>query len=180
MILELETYEVLDDRFYGVRGDAALATHHTGCRWAEGPAYFPAHRTVVWSDIPNDRLLRYDELSGTVTVFRSPAGHPNGNTVDAHGRLVTCEHSNRRVTRTEHDGALTVIADRKRLADLERLVARHAAMAVGLELMRELGLGYRMVYPGTTSAAIWSRGALHDMPAGHVMGVPADLGALAR
>ena len=114
MILELETYEVLDDRFYGIRGDATLTTLHTGCRWAEGPAYFPAHRTVVWSDIPNDRLLRYDELSGAVSVFRSPAGHPNGNTVDAHGRLITCEHSNRRVTRTEHDGSVKVLADRYR------------------------------------------------------------------
>src|SRR3954454_24094092 len=112
MILELETYDVLDDRFYAVRGDAALTTHYTGCRWAEGPAYFPAHRTVVWSDIPNDRLLRFDELSETVSVFRTPAGHPNGNTTDAQGRLVTCEHSNRRITRTEHDGSITVLADR--------------------------------------------------------------------
>ena len=114
MILELETYEVLDDRFYGVRGDATLTTHYSGCRWAEGPAYFPAHRTVVWSDIPNDRLLRFDEVSETVSVFRSPAGHPNGNTTDAQGRLITCEHSNRRVTRTEHDGSITVLADRNR------------------------------------------------------------------
>jgi gluconolactonase len=112
MVLELETYAVLDDRFYAVRGDAALTTHYTGCRWAEGPAYFPAHRTLVWSDIPNDRLLRYDEVSGVVSVFRTPAGHPNGNTLDAQGRLVTCEHSHRRVTRTEHDGTITVIADR--------------------------------------------------------------------
>jgi gluconolactonase len=112
MILDLPTYEVLDDRFYAVRGDATLTTHYAGCRWAEGPAYFPAHRSVVWSDIPNDRLLRLDELSGTVSVFRTPAGHPNGNTTDAQGRLITCEHSNRRVTRTEHDGSVTVLADR--------------------------------------------------------------------
>lgn len=115
MILELETYEVLDDRFYAVRGDATLTTHYARCRWAEGPAYFPAHRSVVWSDIPYDRLLRFDELSGTVSVFRTPAGHPNGNTTDAQGRLITCEHSNRRVTRTEHDGSVTVLADRARL-----------------------------------------------------------------
>ena len=66
----------------------------------------------MWSDIPNDRLLRWDETTGTVGVFRSPAGHPNGNTIDAEGRLVTCEQGNRRVTRTEHDGTVTVIADR--------------------------------------------------------------------
>ena len=111
MILELDTYQVLDDRFYAVRGDAALTTHYTGCRWAEGPAYFPAHRTLVWSDIPNDRLLRLDETTGTVGVFRHPAGHPNGNTVDPQGRLVTCEHSHRRVTRTEPDGTISVLAD---------------------------------------------------------------------
>lgn len=110
-MLELDTYQVLDDRFNAVRGDAALATHYTDCRWAEGPAYFPAHRTVVWSDIPNDRLLRLDETTGTVGVLRQPAGHPNGNTVDAQGRLLTCEHGNRRVTRTEHDGTITVLAE---------------------------------------------------------------------
>lgn len=111
MILELDTYQVLDDRFYAIRGDAALTTHFTGCRWAEGPAYFPAHRTVVWSDIPNDRLLRLDETTGTVGVLRQPAGYPNGNTVDSQGRLVTCEHANRRVVRTEHDGTITVLAE---------------------------------------------------------------------
>lgn len=109
--LELETYQVLDQRFYAIRGDAALRVHFDECRWAEGPAYFPAHRTLVWSDIPNDRLLRYDETTDVVGVFRHPAGHPNGNTVDAQGRLVTCEHSGRRVSRTEHDGSITVIAD---------------------------------------------------------------------
>lgn len=110
-MLELDTYQVLDDRFNAVRGDATLATHYTGCRWAEGPAYFPAHRTVVWSDIPNDRLLRLDETTGTVGVLRQPAGYPNGNTVDAQGRLLTCEHGNRRVTRTEHDGTITVLVE---------------------------------------------------------------------
>lgn len=111
-MLELDTYQVLDTRFYAVRGDATLSTHYEGCRWAEGPAYFPAHRAVVWSDIPNDRLLRFDEATGSVGVLRQPAGHPNGNTVDAQGRLVTCEHGNRRVTRTEHDGSLTIVAER--------------------------------------------------------------------
>jgi gluconolactonase len=85
---------------------------HEGCRWAEGPAYFPAGRYLVWSDIPNDRMLRFDEPTGTVGVFRHPAGYSNGNTVDPKGRLVTCEHGYRRVTRTEHDGRITVIADR--------------------------------------------------------------------
>jgi gluconolactonase len=110
---ELETFVTLDERF-GVcfKATARLERLYDGCRWAEGPAYFPAGRYLVWSDIPNDRMLRWDETTGTVGVFRQPAGYSNGNTVDRLGRLVTCEHGNRRVTRTEHDGAITVIADR--------------------------------------------------------------------
>jgi gluconolactonase len=73
--------------------------------------YFAASRTLVWSDIPNDRLLRWDETTCTAGVLRQPAGHPNGDTLDRHGRLVTCEHSNRRVTGTGHDGTVTVLAD---------------------------------------------------------------------
>ena len=106
-------YEILDDRFRGCFVMAARVEKlFEGCRWAEGPAWFPAHRSVVWSDIPNDRMLRFDEASGAVSVFRHPAGYTNGHTVDRQGRLVSCEHGNRRVTRTEHDGSITVIADR--------------------------------------------------------------------
>jgi gluconolactonase len=83
-----------------------------GTRWAEGPAYFPAGRYLVWSDIPNDRILRWDEPTGHVGVFRSPAGYTNGHTVDREGRLVSCSHGARRVERTEHDGSITTIADR--------------------------------------------------------------------
>jgi gluconolactonase len=102
----------LDRRFARlVNSNARLERLYEGCRWAEGPAYFPAGRYLVWSDIPNDRMLRYDETSGAVSVFRHPAGYSNGNTVDREGRLVTCEHGNRRVSRTEHDGTVTVIAD---------------------------------------------------------------------
>ncbi|MET0529974.1 MAG: SMP-30/gluconolactonase/LRE family protein [Microvirga sp.] len=102
---------VLDDRFKRlIIGSACLEKLADGCRWAEGPAYFPAGRFLIWSDVPNDRLMRFDETSNTVSVFRSPSGYANGNTVDRQGRLVTCEHGNRRVTRTEHDGSITVIA----------------------------------------------------------------------
>ncbi|WP_162820518.1 SMP-30/gluconolactonase/LRE family protein, partial [Microvirga calopogonii] len=102
---------VLDERFQHLfKGSARLEKLAEGCRWSEGPAYFPAGRYVVWSDIPNDRMMRFDETSGTVSVFRHPAGYSNGNTVDRQGRLVTCEHGNRRVTRTEHDGSITVLA----------------------------------------------------------------------
>ncbi len=108
-------YEMLDDRFRTGRcmnGDEALEVLFTGCRWAEGPIYVPAWRQVVWSDIPNDRMLRWDEETGDVSVFRRAAGHTNGNTLDREGRLITCEQGNRRVTRTEHDGTITVLADR--------------------------------------------------------------------
>ncbi|MBC9729426.1 SMP-30/gluconolactonase/LRE family protein [Streptomyces sp. TRM68367] len=108
-------YQVIDERFRTGRcaaGDSKLEPLFEACRWAEGPVYVPAGRYLVWSDIPNDRLLRWDETTGTVGVFRSPAGHPNGNTLDNEGRLVTCEQGNHRVTRTEHDGSVTVIAER--------------------------------------------------------------------
>jgi gluconolactonase len=106
------TFEVLDERFRACFNRHARLDHlYDGCRWAEGPAYFPAGRHLVWSDIPNDRMLRYDEATDAVAVFRSPAGYTNGHTVDRIGRLVSCEHGNRRVTRTEHDGSITVLAD---------------------------------------------------------------------
>ena len=108
------TLEVLDERFRAVKGDHWMQRLYTGCRWTEGPAYFPAGRYLVFSDIPNDRMLRYDETTGAVGVFRAPAGYTNGHTVDRQGRLISCEHGNRRVTRTEPDGSITVLADRYR------------------------------------------------------------------
>jgi gluconolactonase len=116
MTVELPVrFEAFDDRFRAGRcmnGDAGFEVLYSGCRWAEGPIYVPAWRQLIWSDIPNDRMLRWDEASGAVSVFRDRAGHPNGNTLDRQGRLVTCEQGNRRVTRTEHDGTITVLADR--------------------------------------------------------------------
>lgn len=105
-------FEVLDERF------AAMFAAHihverlwTGARWCEGPAWFAAGRYLIWSDIPNNRMMRWDETDGSVSVFRAPSQNSNGNTVDRQGRLVTCEHLTRRVTRTEHDGSITVLAD---------------------------------------------------------------------
>ena len=92
-------------------GHARVERLWTGCRWAEGPAWFGAGRYLVWSDLPNNRMMRYDDTDGSVSVFRAPSGFSNGNTVDHEGRLVSCEHLNRRVTRTEHDGSITVVAD---------------------------------------------------------------------
>lgn len=104
--------ETLDDEFDGcVIGHARVERLWTGSRWAEGPAWFAAGRYLVWSDIPNNRMLRWDETNGVVSVFREPSQFSNGNTVDAQGRLISCEHLTRRVTRTEHDGSITVLAD---------------------------------------------------------------------
>jgi gluconolactonase len=106
-------YVLHDPRFSRlIIGHANLEKLAGGCRWAEGPAYFPAGRYLVWSDIPNDRMMRFDETDASVSVFRHPSFNSNGNTVDREGRLVTCEHLARRVTRTEHDGSITVLADR--------------------------------------------------------------------
>jgi gluconolactonase len=82
-----------------------------GCTWAEGPVWFGDHRCLVWSDIPANRMLRWSETEG-VSLFRSPSNCANGHTRDREGRLVSCEHATRRVTRTEHDGRITVLADR--------------------------------------------------------------------
>ena len=84
----------------------------SGMRWCEGPAWFGDGRYLVWSDIPNNRMMRWDEETGAVSVFRKPSNNANGNTRDRQGRLLTCEHDTRRVTRTEYDGSITVIADR--------------------------------------------------------------------
>jgi gluconolactonase len=95
---------------------AGVERLHTGCRWAEGPVWFGAWSSLLWSDVPNDRILCWNGHTGTVTPFRSPSNHANGNTRDREGRLITCEHGGenggRRVTRTEHDGAVTVLLDR--------------------------------------------------------------------
>ena len=104
--------EVLDPQFGKCfAGHVRVERLWTGARWTEGPAWFAAGRYLVFSDIPNNRMMRFDEPSGNVSVFREAANNSNGNTVDNQGRLVTCEHLTRRVTRTEIDGSITIIAD---------------------------------------------------------------------
>ncbi|WP_112137468.1 SMP-30/gluconolactonase/LRE family protein [Glycomyces dulcitolivorans] len=105
------SFEVHDARF-DVGGDDHLERLFSGGRWTEGPVYVPHGKYLLFSDIPNDRILRWDETDGSVSVFRSPAGYTNGHTLDRQGRLVSCEHGARRVTRTELDGSVTVLADR--------------------------------------------------------------------
>jgi gluconolactonase len=106
-------FEILDKRAKGLfNGTAKLERLYVGCRWAEGPAWFAGGRYLLWSDIPNNRIMRWDETDGSTSVFRQPSNNTNGHTVDRQGRLVSCEHLGRRVTRTEHDGSITVLADR--------------------------------------------------------------------
>jgi gluconolactonase len=107
-------WERFDERFASVDGDRRLERIFGDGRWVEGPAYSAAWRCLLFSDIPNDRTLRWDETSGAVSVFAQPAGYANGRTIDRQGRVITCEHGGRRVTRLEHDGATTVLADRWR------------------------------------------------------------------
>ncbi len=105
-------YEHLDARFDNcIIGHAQVERLWTGSRWAEGPAWFAAGNYLLWSDIPNNRMLRWDANDGHVSVFRSPANNSNGNTVDAQGRLISCEHLSRSVTRTEHNGSISVLAN---------------------------------------------------------------------
>jgi gluconolactonase len=104
--------QILDPRFEAYRiGNAAIERIVTGLRWAEGPVWFGDAHALLVSDIPGDRILRWDEATGETTTFRRPSNYSNGNTRDRQGRLVTCEHGGRRVTRTEYDGSVTVIAD---------------------------------------------------------------------
>jgi gluconolactonase len=103
--------EALDKRFKAKVGNAAIERIATGFRWAEGPVYFRDGGYLLWSDIPNNRIMRWLEEDGHVSVFRASSNYSNGNTRDREGRLITCEHDSRRVTRTEHDGSITVLMD---------------------------------------------------------------------
>ncbi|MEZ5666279.1 MAG: SMP-30/gluconolactonase/LRE family protein [Alphaproteobacteria bacterium] len=108
-------YEIVDNRFLRyILGNAALERLATGFRWSEGPVWFADLNCLLFSDIPNDRILRWSpdvDHGGSLSVFRQPANHSNGHTRDREGRLVSCEHGARRVTRTEVDGRITVLAD---------------------------------------------------------------------
>lgn len=121
--------QILDPSFARYRiFSSTLEQVATGFRWAEGPAYFPEGRYLLFSDIPNNRIMKFDERTGATTVFRANANYANGNARDRQGRLITCEHSvTRRVTRTERNGRITVLADRfegKRLNSPNDLVVK--------------------------------------------------------
>lgn len=107
-----EHYEIRDERFNSlIHVNAGIDTLWSGGRWVEGPAYFAAGRYLIWSDVPNDRILRWDETNGAVSVFEQPSRNQNGHTVDRQGRMIACEHRGRCVSRYEIDGTRTVLAD---------------------------------------------------------------------
>lgn len=104
--------KIIDPSFVKYRlGLSKVERIATGMRWAEGPVWFGDGRYLLWSDIPNNRMMKWEEETGKVSIFRKPSNNSNGNTRDRQGRLLTCEHDSRRVTRTEYDGSTTVIAD---------------------------------------------------------------------
>jgi gluconolactonase len=105
--------KILDPSFAKYRiNNAGVERLATGMRWSEGPVWMGDWRSLLWSDIPDNRIMRWDEETGRVSIYRKPSNNANGNTRDRQGRLVTCEHSGRRVTRTEFDGSITVLIDK--------------------------------------------------------------------
>ncbi len=105
-------YDIIDPRFAAkLQGNAGLDELYSGCRWAEGPVWFGDHGCLYFSDIPNERVLRYEPRDNTVTTYLAQSNFANGHTRDRQGRLISCEHGPRRVTRTEIDGSITVLAD---------------------------------------------------------------------
>src|SRR6266571_2911509 len=106
------SFKVLDPRFQSlVLGNAAVERIATGMRFTEGPVWFGDGRYLLFSDIPNDRIMKWEEETGAVSVFRKPSNYANGNTRDRQGRLITCEMGSQRLTRTEYDGRITVLAN---------------------------------------------------------------------
>ena len=104
---------VLDPRFDKYKiGNTPIQRLYTGMLWAEGCAWSGVGRYLLWSDIPNNRQMRWLDEDGHVSVFRDPSGNSNGNTFDFEGRQLSCEHGNRRVVRYEHNGGVTVLADK--------------------------------------------------------------------
>ena len=121
--------EVLDPAFLPLRlFSSSVEQLATGMHWAEGPVWFGDGRYLLVSDIPNNRILRWDECSGAVSVFRQPSNNANGHTRDLQGRLVSCEHLTRRITRTEFDGSVTSAPATARCGSPTR---RSASMASG-------------------------------------------------
>ena len=152
--------KALDQRFQKyVLGNAAIERIAGGCRFTEGPVWFGDGRYLLWSDIPNDRIMKWEEETGAVSVCRRPSNYANGNTRDRQGRLVTCERDAQRLTRTEYDGTITVLADSfegKRLTAPNDVVVK----SDGSIWFSDNGAGTRDVRPEETSAEAYFTEAL--------------------
>lgn len=112
-------FEILDSAFVGLIGEnPKIEKHWSGAEWSEGPVYVPSLKSCIWSDIPNNRMLRYEPETGETTVYREPSNYTNGNTLDLQGRMVTCEHQANRISRTEPDGSVTLLVDKYKGARL--------------------------------------------------------------
>ena len=124
----LQGIEVIDDLFLElIDRETEIQKHWTGCEWAEGPVYFPEGDYVLWSDVPNDRILKFDAHSRDTTVFREPCNNTNGHFRDQQGQLVSCEHAANRISRTAPDGSVTCLVDNwqgKRLNSPNDLVVK--------------------------------------------------------
>jgi gluconolactonase len=166
--------EVLDSRFRYKQGNAGIERIATGFRWAEGPAYFRDGGYLIFSDIPNNRMLRWLEEDGHLSVFRAPSNYTNGNTRDREGRLVSCEHDTRRVTRTELDGDITVLIDRY---DGKKLNAPNDVVVAsdGGIWFTDPGYGIDGPYEGHAAEALLPRNVYRLDPAtGHAHVVAGD------
>src|SRR5205807_9793033 len=154
---------VLDPRFQKyVLGNAAIERIATGMRFTEGPCWFGDGRYLLFSDIPNDRIMKWEEETGAVSVFRKPSNYANGNTRDRQGRLVSCEHDTQHLTRTEYDGTITLLADSfegKRLTGPNDVVVK----SDGSIWFSDNGAGSRGHYHGhTVQQAYTLRRHQHD------------------
>jgi gluconolactonase len=169
--------EVLDDAFLDLRlYSASVEQLYTGCRWAEGPVWFGDMRCLLWSDIPNNRILRWDDAAEAVSVFRQPANNSNGHARDRQGRLLSCEHLTRRVTRTEIDGSITVLADRfdgKRLNSPNDIVCAKD----GSVWFTDPSFGIGGWYEGDAAAQELPHAVYRVAPGGELQQVIADLKA---
>jgi gluconolactonase len=143
-------FKILDARFAAiVLGNTPVQRIAGDCLFTEGPVWFGDGRYLLWSDIPNDRIMRWEEETGAISVFRKPSNYANGNTRDRQGRLITCEHDSQHLTRTEYDGAITVLAesfDGKRLTGPNDVVVK----SDGSIWFSDNGAGTRGNYLGHT------------------------------
>ncbi len=165
--------EALDKRFVYRQGNAAIERIATGFRWAEGPVYFRDGGYLLFSDSPNNRMMRWLEEDGHVSVFRAPSNYTNGNTRDREGRLISCEHDSRRMTRTELDGRITVLVDQFQGKPLNApndvVVARDGAI-----WFTDPGYGIDGPYEGHKAAAELPRNVYRLDPDSGAVSVVAD------